>query len=160
MKRKAIVCDIDGVLLNSSHIMQEAEDLELYGDLKWDYFYNHCNDVEVIEETKVFIDSFVHATYEVEVEPNVITIDSVTLIVSTARNEKCRVETIDKLARHEIFFNRMYMRKQDDRRPASEVKREHLLQIMEEFDVIAFIDDDIENCEMAKSLGVLALRRV
>lgn len=160
MKRKAIVCDIDGVLLDSEHIMQESEDLELYGDLKWDYFYNHCNDVEVISETKKYIDSFVHATYEVEVEPNVITIDSVTLIVSTARNEKCRVETIDKLAQHEIFFNRMYMRKDGDLRPASEVKREHLIKIMKEFDVIAFIDDDLQNCEMAKSLGILSLRRV
>ena len=162
MKRKAIVCDIDGVLLNSQFILDEIHELGLKGEDKWEYFYEHCNSdrVKVIPETKRYIDSFVHATYEVEVEPNVITIDSVTLIISTARNEKCRIKTIDKLAQHEIFFNRMYMRKQNDLRPALEVKREHLLQIMEEFDVISFIDDDLQNCEMAKSLGILALRRV
>ena len=43
---------------------------------------------------------------------------------------------------------------------ASEVKREHLIEIMKEFDIIAFIDDDLQNCEMAKELGILSLRRV
>jgi len=162
MKRKAIVCDIDGCILQTDFILQEIHELGLKGNEKWEYFYKNCNSdrVEIIPEIKKYIDSFVHATYEVEVEPNVITIDSVTLIVSTARNEKCRIETIDKLARHEIFFDRMYMRKDSDFRHAHEVKREHLLKIMEDFDIVAFIDDDIENCEMAKSLGILSLRRV
>ena len=146
MKRKAIVCDIDGVLLNSSHIMQEAEDLELYDDLKWDYFYNHCNDVEVIEETKKLLFLF--------------WINDVTMIFSTARNEKCSDSTLKKLAFESIFCDRIYMRKDGDLRPSYEVKREHLLKIMEEFDIIAFIDDDIENCKMAKDLGILALRKV
>ena len=38
--------------------------------------------------------------------------------------------------------------------------REALLQIMEEFDVISFIDDDLQNYEMVKELGILSLRRV
>ena len=161
-KRKCIVIDIDGCLLDTDFILREIFEYKLKGEAKWDYFYDNCNSnrVEVITETKRFLDTILKATYEVEVEPNVITIDSVTLIVSTARNEKCRVKTIDKLAQHEIFFNRMYMRKQNDFRPACEIKREHLLQIMEEFDIIAFIDDDIDNCEMAKELGILSLRVV
>lgn len=167
MKRKAIVCDIDGVLLNSSHIMQEAEDLELYGDLKWDYFYNHCNDVEVIEETKKFLDT-IDSGYYVTKENIIDGFDSYThcdrqkyvIIISTARNEKCKTATEDKLFDEHIGYDKMYMRKDGDLRPSYEVKREHLLKIMEEFDVIAFIDDDLQNCEMAKSLGILALRRV
>lgn len=167
MKRKAIVCDIDGVLLDSSHIMQEAEDLELYGDLKWDYFYNHCNDVEVISETKKFLDT-IDSGYYVTKENIIDGFDSYTycdrqkyvIIISTARNEKCRTATEDKLFDEHIGYDKMYMRKDDDFRSACEVKREHLLEIMKEFDVIAFIDDDLQNCEMAKSLGVLALRRV
>ena len=31
---------------------------------------------------------------------------------------------------------------------------------MESYDIIAFIDDDLANCEMAKELGILALRKV
>lgn len=152
MKRKAIVCDIDGVLLDSSHIMQETEDLELYGDLKWDYFYNHCNDVynvKVIENGKNFYNLIRYG-----VNPDVC------FIFSTARNEKCSDDTLKRLAFENIFCDKIYMRKQNDLRPANEVKREHLLKIMEEFDVIAFIDDDIDNCNMAKELGILALRRV
>ena len=147
MKRKAIVCDIDGVLLDSSHLMQEAEYFELYGDLKWDYFYNHCNDVEVITETKEFI---------------LKCAETFDILLSTARNEKCKYTTLNKLQKEGLFFLScdIYMRKQDDFRPASEVKREHLIEIMKEFDVIAFIDDDIDNCEMAKELGILSLRRV
>ena len=147
MKRKAIVCDIDGVLLDSSHIMQEAEDLELYGDLKWDYFYNHCNDVEVITETKAFI---------------LKCAETFDILLSTARNENCKETTLNKLQKEGLFFLScdIYMRSENDLRLASEVKREHLIKIMKEFDVIAFIDDDIDNCEMAKELGILALRRV
>ena len=164
MKRKAIVCDVDGVLLQTDFILQEIFELGLKGDEKWDYFYEHCNSnrVTVIPETKRYIDSFINATYEVveENEPNVITIDSVTLIVSTARNERCRIETDEKLYHCGIEPYRIYMRACDDLRSACKVKREHLLKIMEEYDIVAFIDDDLENCEIAKSLEILSLRRV
>ena len=162
MKPKAIILDIDGVILNTDFIFQEIHELGLKGDEMWDYFYQHCNSdrVKVIEETKKYIDSFVHATYEVEVEPNVITIDSVALIISTARNEKCASETKRKLEENGILFKKLYMREYDDLSPASCVKREHLERIMKEFDIIAFIDDDLTNCRMAKEFGILALRRV
>lgn len=162
MKRKCIICDLDNTLLDTQFILEEIHNLGLKGDEKWEYFYKNCNSdrVEVIPETKKYIDSFVHATYEVEVEPNVITIDSVTLIVSTARNEKCRIATDEKLYRCGIKPYRIYMRKDSDIRPATEVKREHLIEIMKEFDIVAFIDDDIENCEMMKSLGIFALKVV
>ena len=167
MKRKAIVCDIDNTLLDSEHILQEAEALDLYGDLKWDYFYNHCNDVGVIEETKKLLDT-IDSGYYVAKENIIDGFDSYTycdrqkyvIIISTARNEKCRTATEDKLFDEHIWFDKMYMRKDGDFRPANEVKREHLIEIMKGFDVIAFIDDDLQNCEMARDLGILALRRV
>ena len=52
------------------------------------------------------------------------------------------------------------MRKDGDLRPSDRVKKEHLQDIMEHYDVTLFIDDDLSTCEMAKELGVLALRRV
>lgn len=169
MKRKAIVCDIDGVLLNSQFILDEIHKLGLKGEEKWEYFYEHCNSnrVEVIEETKKFLDT-IDSGYYVTKENIIDGFDSYThcdrqkyiIIISTARNEKCRTATEDKLFYEHIGYDKMYMRKDGDLRPACEVKREHLLQIMEEFDVIAFIDDDLQNCEMAKSLGILSLRRV
>ena len=169
MKRKAIVCDIDGVLLQTDFILQEIFELGLKGEDKWEYFYNNCNSdrVKVIEETKRFLDT-IDSGYYVAKENIIDGFDSYTycdrqkyvIIISTARNEKCREATEDKLFDEHIGFDKMYMRKQGDLRSACEVKRDHLLKIMKEFDIVAFIDDDLENCEMAKSLGVLSLRRV
>ena len=150
MKKKAIVCDIDGVVLDTQFILDEIHELGLKGEEKWEYFYENCNSdrVKAIETTKNF---YTTIRYE---------INDLWCISSTARNEKCSDATLKKLAREKIVFDRSYWRKDGDLRPACEVKREYLLQIMEEFDVIAFIDDDLQNCKMAKSLGILSLRRV
>ena len=40
---KAVVFDIDGVLLDTEYIFREILDLKLKGDAKWDYFIGHCN---------------------------------------------------------------------------------------------------------------------
>lgn len=167
IKRKCIVIDIDGCLLDSSHIMQKAEDLDLYGDLKWDYFYNHCNNVEVIPETKRFLDT-IDSGYYVTKENIIDGFDSYTccdrqkyvMIISTARNEKCREATEDKLFVEHIGYDKMYMRADNDFRPAYMVKKDHLIEIMVDYDIVAFIDDDIDNCKMAKELGILSLRVV
>ena len=86
--------------------------------------------------------------------------DDIYIIISTARNEKCASETKRKLAENGILFEKLYMRNIDDLSPASCVKREHLEKIIKDFDVIAFIDDDLTNCQMAKELGILSMRRV
>jgi hypothetical protein len=52
------------------------------------------------------------------------------------------------------------MRRDNDFRPSHEVKKEHLEQIMQEYNIIAFIDDDLSNCQMAKELGIFTLRKV
>lgn len=148
MNRKAIVCDIDGVLLNPQFIIDEIHKLGLKGDEKWEYFYKHCNSdrVEVIEEMLNLLRVFER--------------DGYLPIILTARNDKCYFETDLKLCNCGVFAYKMYMRSYCDLRPACEVKREHLIEIMKEFDVITFIDDDIDNCKMAKDLGILVLRRV
>lgn len=147
MKRKAIVIDIDNCVLDSQFILDEIHKLGLKGNDKWEYFYKNCNSdrVQLMPRIKEYL-SGLHS--------------EVGRFFMTARNEKCSEETYKKLKSFRIRVDRFYMRKQNDFRPACEVKREHLIEIMKEFDVIAFIDDDIENCEMAKSLGILSLRRV
>ena len=146
MKPKAIILDIDGVILNSDFIFQEIHKLGLKGDEKWDYFYQYCNSDRVQLMPK--IEEFIWA------------VDEFNIIILTARSEKVRPQTSQKLIKHRIPFDKMYMRNIDDLSPASCVKREHLEKIMKDFDVIAFIDDDLTNCQMAKELGILALRRV
>lgn len=146
MKSKAIILDIDGVILNTDFIFQEIHKLGLKGDKKWDYFYQNCNSDRV--QLMQGIEEFIWA------------VDEFNIIISTARNEKVRPQTAQKLAKHRIPFDKLYMRNYNDLSPASCVKREHLERIMKDYDIIAFIDDNLTNCQMAKNLGILALRRV
>lgn len=147
MKRKVIVIDIDNCVLDTQFILDEIHKLGLKGEDKWEYFYKNCNSdrVQLMPRIKEYL-SGLHS--------------EVGRFFMTARTGKCVEETAKKLESFKIRVDRLYMRKQNDLRPAHEVKREHLLRIMEDFDIIAFIDDDLQNCEMAKSLGILALRRV
>ena len=48
MKKKAVICDIDGVLLDSEHIFDKINELGLSGNDKWEYFNRHAKDVDVI----------------------------------------------------------------------------------------------------------------
>lgn len=147
MKKKAIVCDIDGVVLKSDFLLKEIYEKKLKGDEKWEYFDRECNSdrVKLIPSIKPFLNSFE---------------DNVHIIISTARNERCRKGTSNKLWRHRICFDEMYMRAIDDYRDATEVKRDHFKKILEEYEVICFVDDSLENCEVAKEFGILALRCV
>lgn len=146
-KPKAIVLDVDGVCLDSSAILKELFDLKLKGDAKWDYFREHCNGdrVKTIESSRKFINNVYKNAH---------------IILSTARNEKCRKETEIRLENNYFLYDELYMRPQNDYSPAPEIKRSHLLKLMESYDIIAFVDDDLANCEMAKELGILALRKV
>ena len=147
--RRAIIFDLDGVLFDTSHIFKKLYELDLKGDAKWDYFHEHCNS----DEVKLIpgVRKFFSVIYN---DP------SLAIIISTARNEKVRKETETKLLEHGIIFDELYMRRDKDYRPSPEVKRDHLQEIMKSYEILVFIDDDITNCDMAKELGILALRKV
>lgn len=150
MKNKAIVLDIDGVILNSDFILQEIHELGLKGDEMWEYFHANCNSdrVELMQGIKEFIRAIRYGDEEISI------------IISTARSEKVRPQTAKKLTKYRIFFDEMYMRDINDLSPAACVKREHLERIMKDYDIIAFIDDDLTNCKMAKDFGILSLKRI
>ena len=150
-KEKAIVFDCDGVLLNTEFIFKEILELNLKGDAKWDYFMNNCNSDRVKAIPKA-LDLFF----------KLLGIPSIHLFVSTARNENCRKETYHKLLK-ECFIipeQNLFMRKNGDYRSSQEVKKEHLIEISKSYDIITFVDDELANCEMAKNLKILALRKV
>lgn len=148
-KEKCIVFDIDGVLLDTSYIFKEIYDLKLKGDAKWEYFIKHCNS----ERTKPYKD-ILNLWFELSLKYKPF--------ISTARNEKCRNETHEKLLNSCFILpiENLFMRKDGDYRSALEIKQEHLTEIMKNYEVVAFIDDDLVNCEMAKKLGILALRKI
>ena len=147
--RRAIVLDLDGVILKTEPIFKEIYMQELKGDAMWNYFRANCNrdDIEVIEGFKEFYRVLTNAL-------------PLAIIISTARNEKCREKTIEKLTKEHIIFDHLYMRKDGDYRPSPEVKKEHLQDIMKHHEVVAFVDDDLSNCEMVKELGIFTMRKV
>ena len=149
MRRRAIVLDLDGVVVKTEPIFKEIYMQELKGDARWDYFHANCNrdDIEVIEGFREFYKTLTNAL-------------PLAIIISTARNEKCRQGTIEKLTKEHIIFDHLYMRKDGDYRPSPEVKKEHLKEIMNSYKVVAFIDDDLSNCEMVKELGIFSMRKV
>ena len=145
--KKAIVVDIDGVILDSSKVLCEIE--KLHGGEKWNYFNKYCNsdDIKLMPNIKPFIYSFGK---------------DVDVIISTARSEFIRPQTARKLTKHRVYFSDMLMRDYNDYRVAVEVKKDHIKKIRDEFgyEIIAFIDDEIENLNMAKEMGILSLRAV
>lgn len=147
MKKRAIVLDIDGVLLDSSAVFQELFDKKLKGDEKWNYFQSNCNGSKVhfIQKSLEFVEALS---------------TDVDILLLTARNEKCRKSTEFRLTEELFPWDEIYMRKDGDYREAPAVKKEQLQRILEDYEVIAFIDDDLSNCEIAKELGVFSLRKI
>lgn len=141
-----MVFDVDGVLLNTSFILKDILHKGLKGDAKWEYFYDNCNSdrVTVIEDMPKIVRGFIVKGY--------------IPILSTARNEHNRKATAEKLWKEGIIFKELYMRSDGDYRPSAEVKREHLLAISERYNIKFFMDDDISNINMAKELGIGAIR--
>ena len=149
MKEKAVVLDIDGIILDSSFILKEIHEKGLKGEEKWEYYYSNCNSdrVYVFDSAWELLQTF----YDAEMQ----------VLLSTARNERNRDATNQKLwFQHGICYDGLYMREEGDYRPSAEVKREHLQEIMKEYDIVMFVDDDLSNCEMAKEFGILSLRKV
>lgn len=151
-KNKCVVIDIDGVILDSAFLFDEIFEKGLKGDDMWDYFHANCNSGKV----KVFnnIIPFLNIFFPLRIEFGIET------ILLTSRNDKVLEETINKLKEEKIFFDKIIMRKEGDYREASVLKKEVLEELQKEYNIICFIDDDLNNCKAAKELGILSLRRV
>lgn len=151
-KRKAIVLDIDGVILNTAFLFDEIQELNLKGEAMWDYFHSNCNSqkVELIEGFKDFYTNL-HI-----LRP----FTGTDFILLTSRNEKTKEATIEKLNKEGIFFDEIYMRKDKDYRAAHILKKEQLQELLKEYKILLYVDDDPANCEAGKELGIMTWRKV
>lgn len=152
IKQNAIICDIDGVLLDTAHIFDRIEKAGLQGRDKWDFFNRHANDYDVE------IDSRVVEMLEV------FALRGFRIIFMTARSSEIWKQTWAKIemsiAQYAQFCFKfeLAMRDESDTRPSSEVKQD-LLKKAQEFNRILFaIDDDSENCEMFAKNNILTLK--
>lgn len=125
-RREAVIFDIDGTL--SNNIPMQHVPLPPPGpEANYDDWMSHTVDLDPNDWVR-------DATHEVG--PNV------EKIVLTARSEKYRGLTEGWLARHDVAFDRLVMRPNNDSRPDHIYKQQVLDEIEREFDVVFAIDDN------------------
>jgi len=77
-----------------------------------------------------------------------------TILVVTARKRMWERGTRDWLAKHEVEFDRLFMRADSDQRKDVEVKRDILARIREEYDVGMAIDDNPNVIALWRAEGI------
>lgn len=76
----------------------------------------------------------------------------------TGRPERCRRDTVAWLAEQGLPGGRLYMRRNDDRRPARHTKLEILRRLGREREVRMLVDDDELVCDAAERAGFAVVR--
>ncbi|TJZ57076.1 hypothetical protein FCH28_06315 [Streptomyces piniterrae] len=76
----------------------------------------------------------------------------------TGRPERCRRDTLAWLARHGLPEGPLWMRPNNDRRPAREAKLDILLRIAEKREVRKIVDDDELVCDACEKAGFRVVR--
>ena len=149
MKQKAIICDIDGVLLDTSHIFDRIEKAGLTGDAKWEFFDRHANDHDVEVDYRVIeiLEAFANQGFKI--------------IFLTARTRGIEKQTRAKIQleigryAEQIFDFELMMRPIGNTMPADRLKDSWLEMIRIRYDVLMAIDDETANCEMFAKNKVL-----
>lgn len=150
MKRKAIICDIDNVIVDTSHILKEAEKQPTTVK-KWEYFQRHCTDKSLPINYEI-VNLLKHLNYFGNKRE---------IIFITARSDVIYRQTKRQL---ELIFYptkikfKLYMRNGEDGLSACEVKREIVERLSERYDFEFAIDDELENCKMFKSCNIKTLQ--
>ncbi|WP_263172517.1 hypothetical protein [Streptomyces sp. SCSIO ZS0520] len=76
----------------------------------------------------------------------------------TGRPERCRADTEDWLARQGLPAGRIWMRRDDDRRPARRTKLQLLTAIARDREIRMLVDDDLLVCLEAQRAGFRVVR--
>ena len=150
MKRACIICDIDGVYVDSrewsNYIPTNSKDRE-----GWDNFAEH---VSVCKPNPVIIDTLKVLNH----------VFPIVFITSREDNRKLRnatIQQIEDFSSGSILIdgsskNKLYMRNYNDFRKASDVKEEILVdKVLPQYVPMLAIDDDYGNITMFKKYGIL-----
>ncbi|NBE53410.1 phosphatase domain-containing protein [Streptomyces boluensis] len=76
----------------------------------------------------------------------------------TGRPERCRADTTDWLDRHGLPAGRIWMRRDNDRRPARHTKLDVLRRLARGREVRVLVDDDELVCDAARQAGFTVVR--
>jgi hypothetical protein len=84
--------------------------------------------------------------------------EGVPIVVSTARPERLREDSMTWLRLKGVFPEGMYMRAEHDNRPDHLSKEDQAKVILEKYgNVLVWYDDNEDNCRVAQSLGIQCL---
>ncbi|WP_132421709.1 LNS2 domain-containing protein [Pseudonocardia endophytica] len=120
-ERPIAVFDIDGVLADVSHRLHH---LDLH---RWERFFRAADEDPLLEEGA-------ERLRQAQLDHDVVFL--------TGRPERNRRLTQDWLARHDLPTGPLYMRSDDDHRPARYVKREVLRGLARSREIALVLDDD------------------
>ena len=138
-KRPLAVFDLDNTLADTAHRQRFLE----RAPRDWDGFFAAAPDDPPIPEGIALV---LKSAEECEV------------VYLTGRPERCRRDTLDWLAAQGLPEGRVFMRRNDDRRPARRTKLEILRRLDRTRDIRVFVDDDELVCEDAERAGFTVVR--
>ncbi|MFF4249615.1 hypothetical protein ACFY1L_00180 [Streptomyces sp. NPDC001663] len=138
-KRPLAVFDLDNTLADTAHRQRFLE----RAPRDWDGFFAAAPDDPPIPEGIALV---LKSAEECEV------------VYLTGRPERCRPDTLDWLAAQGLPEGRVFMRRNDDRRPARRTKLEILRRLDRTRDIRVFVDDDELVCEDAERAGFTVVR--
>ncbi|WP_351227264.1 HAD family acid phosphatase [Streptomyces sp. NPDC002133] len=84
--------------------------------------------------------------------------DECEVMYLTGRPERCRVATVKWLEQHGLPTGRIWMRRNDDRRPARTTKLEILRRLSRTREIRMLVDDDELVCDAAERAGFRVVR--
>ncbi|MFJ4621883.1 hypothetical protein [Streptomyces sp. NPDC088812] len=138
-RRPIAVFDLDNTLADTTHRQRFLE----RRPRQWDAFFAAApQDPPIPEGVAMAVES----AGECEV------------VYLTGRPERCRRDTLEWLERHGLPAGRVYMRRDDDRRPARRTKLETLRRLARDREVRVLVDDDDLVCDDAEQAGFRVVR--
>ncbi len=138
---KTVIFDIDGTLADVSHRLHHLE-----GEKNWDAFFADAPNDPLIEPVAAIARAFF------------LSREPYTVVIVSARPEKCRRETQIWLQNNHVPYARLYMRGDNDFRPDNQIKAEILQQLTDDgHEPFLVIDDRPQVVDMWRSFGLKCL---
>ena len=131
IKKRAIIVDLDGTLVHNPD-----------WDGTLDGFYQN-----ITEGVPIYWCQDLVERYSKDTE----------IIFLTARSDAYRSITNCQLRTWFDIKYQLYMRDKDDLRADYEVKKDYIIELKKQYDILFCIDDNIGNCAMYRELDLVAL---
>ena len=139
MAEEIVIFDIDGTLADVSerihHVKKKPKN--------WNAFFQGMAQ-----------DKAIHSMVRL---CNILYASGIQIILCSGRNEEHRQQTIEWLAEHNVNYHDLLLRKNNDRRSDTEIKRE-LLGTLDKSKILFVVEDRSRVVEMWRSEGLVCLQ--